>query len=41
MPEATAADDDEDELSITMQIAKVPAGMSFEDFVDLMEGEQE
>lgn len=41
VPGDDEADINRDGLSITMQIAKVPAGMSFEDFVDLMENDNE
>ena len=41
VPEETEADDDGDGLSITMQIAKVPAGMDFEEFIDIMENDNE
>lgn len=40
-PPAMPGNDETDGLSISMQIAKVSAEMSFEDFVDLMESDQE
>ena len=40
-PEAAEADDDGDGLSITMQVAKIPAGMDFKEFIDIMENGHE
>lgn len=41
VPKETEADDNGKGLSITMQIAKVPAGMDFEEFIDIMENDNE
>lgn len=41
VPKETEADDNEKGLSITMQIAKVPAEMDFEEFIDIMENDDE
>ena len=41
VPGDDEAKDNRNEHSISIQVAKLPAGMSFEDFVDLMESDQE
>lgn len=41
VPKEDEADDNGNGLSITMQIAKVPARMDFEEFIDIMENDDE